>query len=183
MTQLSKNMLSVREFQERDIDSIVQYWLGSDKDHLIGMGVDLDKLPTKEAITEMLLEQLQLPVEKKNGYCIIWQADDKPIGHCNTNPTTIGNQAYMHLHLWNNNERKKGIGTELVKMTLPYFFKNLQLRKLYSQPYALNPAAHRTLQKVGFEFVKDYTTIPGSMNFEQPVKLWKLTYEKFKIIE
>ena len=71
----------------------------------------------------------------------------------------------------------------MVKMTLPYFFENLKLKKMYSEPYALNPAPNRILKKVGFEFVKEYTTIPGSLNFEQPVKRWELTYENFKKIK
>lgn len=64
-------------------------------------------------------------------------------------------------------------------MTLPYFFNKLQLKRLYCEPYALNPAPNKTLEKVGFTFVKEHLTIPGSLNFEQPAKLWELTYNDF----
>jgi RimJ/RimL family protein N-acetyltransferase len=104
------------------------------------------------------------------------------MGHCNTNPTFFGNDAYMHLHLWNTDARQKGAGTTLVKMTLPYFFEKLQLKKLYSEPYALNPAPNKTLEKVGFELIKEYITTPGTINFEQPVKRWELSYERYKAL-
>lgn len=86
----------------------------------------------------------------------------------------------MHLHLWKNDLRKTGLGTELVKMTLFYFFEKLNLKILYCEPSALNPAPNKTLKKTGFEFVKEYITTPGFLNFEQKVNLWELTYEKFK---
>ncbi len=89
----------------------------------------------------------------------------------------------MHLHIWNSEVRKMGLGTQLVKMSLPYFFKNMNLKKLYCEPYALNPAPNNTLKKVGFEFVKEYITIPGFLNFEQQVNLWELTYDKFKEVQ
>ena len=110
---------------------------------------------------------------------MIWQMDNEPIGHCNVNKIKFGEEAYMHLHLWNSDGRKKGMGAELVKMSLPYFFEKLELKKIYSEPYALNPAPNKTLVKAGFTFVKEYITTPGFLNFEQPVNLWELTYEQF----
>lgn len=64
-------------------------------------------------------------------------------------------------------------------MGLPWFFKNLKLKKIYCEPYALIPAPNKTLEKVGFKFVKTYVTTPGRLNFEQPVYLWEITYERF----
>ena len=80
----------------------------------------------------------------------------------------------MHLHLWQTDVRQKGLGTAFVKMTLPYFFEHLQLQKIYCEPYSGNPAPNKTLEKVGFRFVKTYTTTPGWINFEQPVNLWEI---------
>jgi RimJ/RimL family protein N-acetyltransferase len=175
-------MLSIREIQKEDIDFIIRYWLKSDNAHLTGMGVDLTKIPREEDFREMLSAQLTQPYQEKQSYCIIWQAEGKPIGHSNINKIIFGEEAYMHLHLWNSDVRKKGMGTQLVKMTLPYFFKNMGLKKLYCEPYALNPAPNNTLKKIGFDFVKEHITIPGSLNFEQPVKLWELSLEKFKVL-
>jgi RimJ/RimL family protein N-acetyltransferase len=174
------DILSVREIQISDIELIASYWLNSEKTHLENMGVDINKLPTKEQFTTYLAAQLETPVKQIDSYCIIWQENNVPIGHSNTRPTLYGKEAFMHLHLWNKETRGKGIGYELVKLTLPYFFENLKLKNLYCEPYALNPAPNKTIQKAGFELVNEHTTTPGAFNFEQPVKRWCLSYEKFK---
>ena len=172
--------LSVREIQKSDIDLLVSYWLESDEAHHAGMGVDPTKIPDEKTWRLMLSKQLNQPYKEKLSYCIIWEVDGKAMGHCNINPVVFGEEAFIHLHLWKSDVRKKGIGTELVKMTLPYFFNNMQLKKIYCEPYALNPAPNNTLPKLGFEFVKEYTTIPGAINFEQPVRRWELSLEKFQ---
>jgi RimJ/RimL family protein N-acetyltransferase len=172
-------MLSVREIQHKDIDLICNYWLNSGDEYLLGMGVDRKKMPSRETFSTMLKEQLNLPIQSKNAYCIIWEYEGNPIGHSNTNPTRFGEEATMHLHLWNNETRGKGNGTQLLRMTLKLYFDNLKLKKLYCEPYALNAAPNKALEKAGFKFVKEYTTIPGFLNFEQPVKRWEMTREAF----
>jgi len=73
--------LSVREIQKEDIDLILTYWLKSDSAFLVGMGVDLDKLPDEKDFRIMLSQQLRQSYEEKQSYCIIWQFDGKPVGH------------------------------------------------------------------------------------------------------
>lgn len=172
-------MLSVREIQPSDIERIIAYWFGSTPEHLVGMGVDLDKIPSREDWTSMLSKQLTLPYEEKPSYCIIWEADGQPIGHCNVNNITFGEEAFMHLHMWQSDIRQRGMGTQLVKMSLPWFFEKMQLKRLYCEPYALNPAPNKTLERVGFTFVRQYVGIPGSLSFEQPINRWELRYEDF----
>lgn len=177
---MQDKMLSVREIQENDLASITDYWLGSDPDFLRGMGVDLDKMPDREQWMAMLSGQLNQSYEEKKSYCIIWQADGEPVGHSNVNKIVYGQEAYMHLHLWKAGIRQHGLGTSFVKMSLPYFFNNLKIKRLYCEPYALNPAPNKTLERVGFAFVKEYVTVPGMLNFEQPVNLWELSHERYR---
>ena len=181
-TLLKKQMLSVREMQINDIPSFIQYWFNADHDYLYSMGVDVTKLPTAEKLSQMILEQLNNPIEKKTSYCVIWENNGESIGHSNTNPTTYGGEAKMHLHLWSPEKRKKGMGTELLKMTLPYYFENLKLKTLWCEPYALNTAPNKTLEKAGFKLVKEYFGIPSFIGFEQPVKQWMMSYEDFKVL-
>jgi RimJ/RimL family protein N-acetyltransferase len=172
--------LSVREIQEGDIELIINYWLNADQTFLENMGVDVSKMPTREVWQEMLRQQLLESYPEKKSYCIVWQVNGKAVGHSNVNKIIFGQEAFMHLHLWKNELRKSGLGTSLVKMTLPYYFNHLNLKMLYCEPYALNDAPNNTLKKVGFEFVKEHINIPGFLNFEQKTNLWKLSYENFK---
>jgi ribosomal-protein-alanine N-acetyltransferase len=170
--------LSVRELEQRDIDLIADYWLKSDDGFLISMGVDLKKLPKRNGLVAMLSQQLSQSYAEKQSYCIIWEIDDTAVGHSNVNKIIFGEEAYMHLHIWKNDVRQKGNGSRFVQLTLPYFFKNLKLKKLYCEPFAENEAPNRTLKKAGFDFVKKHVTIPGSLNFEQEVCRWEITKKK-----
>lgn len=172
---MSNTHISVREIKISDIELLADYWFNSDAKFLKEMGADKDKLPTRAQFIKMLTQQIALPLREKKSYALIWELDGKQIGHSNVNSIIYGNKANMHLHLWKADTRKRGIGTQLVKQSLHYYFKNLELNKLICEPYALNPAPNKTLEKVGFEFVKRYTTIPGTINFEQDVNRWEMT--------
>lgn len=177
-----KHTITVREMIGEDANRIADYWLGSEKEFLIGMGVDLKKIPTREALTSMLHEQVELPDDRKSSFAMIAEIDGKPAGHCNVNQIEYGKQATMHLHLWESNSRRAGLGTKMIRLSLPVFFDRLKLETIWCEPYAENPAPNRTLRKVGFEFVKKYVTIPGSLNFEQEVNRYRLTRERFERI-
>jgi len=124
---MSNSFLSVRELQESDIELIANYWLGADQVFLQGMGVDTTKMPARNEWKEMLTDQINTPPDQKKSYCIIWQVAGKPVGHCNVNKIIFGQEAYMHLHLWQPDVRNKGYGVPFIKLTLPYFFQNLKL--------------------------------------------------------
>lgn len=171
--------IRVREVQLNDIDLIANYWLESDPDFLVGMGVDLDKLPSRKDIKEMLTVQIHTPIAEKKSYALIWELNGVQIGHSNVNGIEFEKEATMHLHLWQTAHRKKGMGTELVKRSLPFFFDKLRIKKLICEPYALNDAPNKTLRKVGFDFIKKYNTIPGALNFMQEVNRWELTLANY----
>ncbi len=173
------NTLTVRPLSEADIPLITAYWLNAAPDFLQNMGVDLTKMPSPEQWRDSLMEQLSQEIPDKKSYCIIWELNGQAVGHSNINKITFGVSAFMHLHLWKPDIRQKGMGSSLVKMTLPFFFENYKLQTLYCEPYALNPAPNKTLEKLGFQFVREYTTTPGWLNFEQPVRLWEMSRERF----
>lgn len=176
-------MFSVRQLQENDFGKIVNYFLSADENFLFGMGVDSSKLPPGDEWIQILAEDFPKPPEQKKFFYIIWQFSDQPIGHSNINKVIFGEEAFMHLHLWNNSSRKKGAGAELLKMTLPYYFSIFKLKNLYCEPSASNPAPNKTLQKLGFEFIKQYDTTPGWINFHQTVNRWYMPFEKFKKLQ
>ena len=110
---------------------------------------------------------------------MIWFYDGKAVGHSNISPIIFGEEAFVHLHIWDEEFRGKGFGWEWLRMSIPFYFKHFNLKKIFCEPNAQNFAPNRTVEKLGFDFVKEYTTIPGWICFEQPVKRWLLTREKF----
>jgi RimJ/RimL family protein N-acetyltransferase len=115
----------------------------------------------------------------RQSYCTIWQEGRQAIGHCNVNKLVFGQEAFMHLHLWCPDRRYQGLGMPLVRQSLKLFFGRLELQDLYCEPYALNPAPNAVLARVGFDFDKQYVTVPGSINFEQMVNRWRMSRAQF----
>lgn len=98
--QNNEPILSVREITIPDIEPIINYWTNASDDFLTAMGLDLLKMPEKEFWKQMLSEQLSLPYKEKKSYCIIWIVNGKATGHSNVNKIIFGEEAYMHLHIW-----------------------------------------------------------------------------------
>lgn len=174
---MEKARLSSRPLVPRDLPLLMDYWYGLSDSQLVNLGVALDKFPVRAQFEENIREQLSLPVAKRQSFAMIWEINGKASGHNNINSIEPGLKAKMHLHLWRSELQKKGLGCELLKISIPAFFKNYDLQYLLCEPYAHNTAPNRVLEKLGFTFVKKYTTIPGSINFEQEVNQWSLSRE------
>ena len=175
--------LTVREMQLGDIKLITNYWQEAEPKFLVSLGVDLDKRVISNDLQKALMDQMSIPLHEKMSYTLIWELDGKQVGHSNINKIEFGKKAFIHFHLWQSENRQKGLGTEFIIKSLPYFFDNFKLKQLFCDPYALNPAPNKTLEKIGFKLERQYTTIPGSQNFEQEVKLWNLTKNHYKKIQ
>ena len=173
------HQLEVRSMREEDIPHLVNYWTTANEAYLRGMGADIKKMPSPDQFHKMLHQQLHTRDQYKQAFATIWVVDGEACGHSNVNKIKYGEEAYMHLHLWKATNRKKGVGTELVKKSLALFFEHLKLQTVWCEPYALNSAPNRVLEKVGFEFIKSHITVPGSINFEQEVNRWKMDKAHF----
>lgn len=173
--------LSIREIKESDFEGIVDYFLNAGHDFLLSMGVDSSKLPRKKDWLVLLSEEHKKQMDTKSLFYLIWLQDHEPVGHSNINKIIFGEEAYMHLHMWVPGIRKKGMGYEFMKMCLPYYFDYFRLKRLYCEPSALNPAANKTMVKLGCSFLKEHDTTPGWINFHQTVNRWCMDFEHLKI--
>jgi len=167
--------LSVREMIGNDIENIVDYFIEADVDFLKVMGADKNKLPERKAWIKKLKTEFEKPYNEKEFYYIVWLINGQPVGHSNINNISFGKSATMHLHLWNGNNRKKGLGVKFLNMSTPYYFEHFKLEKLVCEPRAENAAPNKALQKAGFYLIRTYKTTPGWINFHQTVNRYELT--------
>ncbi len=172
--------LTVREIQANDIVKIVDYFVNADAEFLEAMGADKSKLPKRDNWIKKLESELTKPYKNKEFYYIIWLLDNQEIGHSNINTIVFGKSATMHLHLWNNADRKSGLGLDFLRLTIPYYFRNFGFEKLICEPYSKNVAPNNVLKKLNFELVRTYETTPGWINFKQTVNRYELKKEQLK---
>ena len=71
------------------------------------MGANPNKLPNKLEWTQTIKNEIDLPLEEKKLFYLLWVHNHKPIGHSNLTFLEYGKEASMHLHLWSSDLRKK----------------------------------------------------------------------------
>ena len=167
--------VQVRPFTERrDYERMIDYFLTADDALLLGMGVDRSRLPQREAWLEsVMLDHERIDADKERSY-LAWLYMGTPVGHSSINKIKVGEEAFIHLHLWDRGLRRAGLGTQYFTASAAEFARVFRLKRLYCEPYAENPAPNRVLLKSGFRFIKSYRTIPGAITFEQVVNQYVL---------
>lgn len=164
--------LDVREMQLAETELIIGYFHNSTPEHLELLGVDPTRLPPPDAWRERLRREYEHPEEHRNGLFVVWRLDGQPIGFSSCDKIVRGDRAFMHLHVTAPEKRGQGIGAECVRRSADFYFDGLKLKSLFCEPNAYNAAPNRTLQKAGFKYVKTHMTVPGPLNFHQPVTRW-----------
>lgn len=167
--------LEVIPLESSQLNFIAEYWNNLSNEELEKMGVDHHKLPSKAEFISNLSHQLSLADKNKKAFAFIAMLNGTPIGHCNLNPIIYGETAKLHLHIWDPRNRKSGLGFFMVKKALPLFFQRFKLKEIICEPKASNDAPNQTLNKLGFQFLKKYITVPGNINHEQEVSRWKIS--------
>ena len=168
----------VREMDLEETDFVIRYFHDSSPEHLSLLGVDPARLPSAETWREFYTKEYALAIEHRTTTLLIWLIDGTPIGFSTADKITFGSQASMHLHIVDPTLRGRGVGVEGVLRSAAIYFDRLRIERLYCEPNAFNTAPNRTLQKAGFSYLKTYTTVPGPLNFHQPVTRWLLTREQ-----
>lgn len=162
--------LDVRPFRDRsEYALMVGYFVDAPDEFLRGMGVDQAKLPSRDDWIASAMKDHDRPGHAKERAYLAWLYDGQPVGHSSINRITVGEEALIHLHLWQPSLRAAGLGTRFFQLCAERFARDFRLQRLWSEPYAENPAPNRVLPKAGFRFVRRYRTVPGPINFEQDV--------------
>jgi RimJ/RimL family protein N-acetyltransferase len=157
-----------------DAHVIIDYFHSASPEFLNGLGVDPSRLPPRAQWQARFEHLFALPIEERNFFGIIWEIDGRAAGWSSADKIVFGQEAYMHLHVLDADRRRAGNGTFFVRESAKIYFDTLRISRLYCEPYAFNVAPNRTLQAAGFKHVKTHETVPGPLNFHQPVTRWVL---------
>ncbi len=175
MTEQGRLQAQVRPFAERrDYERMIDYFLTAEDAFLERMGVDRHRLPSRQSwLKALMLDHERANDEKERAY-LAWIHHGVPVGHSSINRIRIGEEAFIHLHLWVASLRRSGLGTRYFQASVAEFMRVFGLKRLYCEPYAENPGPQAVLMHSGFRFIKRYRTIPGAINFEQDVNQYLL---------
>src|ERR1041385_7108208 len=146
MDDSERGLVQVRPFAERDeYERMIDYFLTADDAALAAMGVDRSRFPSREEwLAAVVLDHARPREQKERGY-LAWVYDGVVIGHSSINKIRFGEDAFIHLHLWERVRRRGGLGTVFFRLSAESFSRDFKLRRLYCEPYADNPAPNHVL--------------------------------------
>jgi RimJ/RimL family protein N-acetyltransferase len=156
--------LTVREFRPSDIESIVRYFYDAPAADLERMGVEASRLPPEDDMRASLAEVLKVPAGEGPSCYLIWEVDGRAIGHASLKDIIPRECGGMHLHMWDDSCRGKGIGGELFCRAALEFYRLYDLPMIVCEPRAANPMPNRMLQKIGFPLVRTYRGASSSLS-------------------
>lgn len=164
----------VRPMSLAETALVIDYFLNATPEYLNSLGVDPARVPERGQWQARFERQFALPIEQRAVFLVLWELDGEPTGFSSSDKIKFGEEAYMHLHVLHPESRQQGNGATFVRQTARLYFDTLKISRLFCEPYALNTAPNRTLQAAGFKYVKTHETVPGPMNFHQPVTRWMI---------
>jgi RimJ/RimL family protein N-acetyltransferase len=162
----------VRPMRLDEVDFRIDYFHGASDEYLRKLGVDRALLPGREAWRAYYTEDFARPLAERETYNLAWELDGRLVGFSSTDHIEFGEQAFMHLHIVEAPDRRRGLGTEFVRRSVDEYFRALELRRLFCQPNAYNVAPNRTLQRAGFRYVLSAEMQPSTINQVQPITRW-----------
>jgi RimJ/RimL family protein N-acetyltransferase len=167
----------VRPMEISEVAVIIDYFHEASPEDLETLGVDPTRLPARQQWRKLYEKEFVAPIEQRQSFLVLWELGGRPIGFSTADKIRFGTEAYMHLHVLKPGDRAKGLGTSAVRRSVNLYFDVLKLKRLYCEPNAFNVAPNRTLQKVGFSYLKTHMTVPGPLNYHQAVTRWAVDRE------
>jgi trans-aconitate 2-methyltransferase len=173
---LACNMeLRVRPWLREDIPRIVRYWKTLSTADAERMGCDLSRFPTSEEYERILTRQFETPENQATAFYSVWLVEGSAVGHSSLKDIEYGIRGSMHLHMWDESKRGKGLGGRLFCLSAMDFYERFQLREIVCEPNAANPFPNRMLQKVGFPLKGIRFGRSSDLGVEQELNTYAIT--------
>jgi trans-aconitate methyltransferase len=141
------------------------------------MGCDLSRFPTGEEYVQILTRQFESPENQTTASYSMWLVDGIVIGFSSLKDIEYGIRGSMHLHMWDEAKRGKGLGGRLFCLSAVDFYERFLVREIVCEPSATNPLPNRMLQKVGFPLLGSRFGRSSDLGEEQQLNTYSITRE------
>jgi hypothetical protein len=87
----------------------INYFHEASDEHLRLLRVDRSLLPTRQAWRTFYQKDYARPIRERINYSLVWRRGGQVVGFRSTDRIDFGNQAFMHLHLSEAEQRNTGL--------------------------------------------------------------------------
>ena len=171
--------VTVRDIEEADVQTLVDYWHGSDSEYLRSLGVDVTKLVSQEETRNRFLSSVPPSQSDQRRATFIVASSEQIIGYTNLHIVSP-EEVYAHIHILQKGIRSKGLAYVLFLEMLRIFFSCLPIEKLIFQTSPENKSLHRLIQRFGFTPTRAYLSNPDGMARAGEFHIYEISRESVK---
>jgi len=154
--------VTLRDLEEGDIETIVDYWHESDPAFLQSLGVDLNKLSSKEETRRRLWSSLAADQSPPSRAYFVVTAGDELLIYTNLNFASA-EEACAHFHVLKPGLRSKGVSYFLFPEAIRVFFERFPIQKLVMQTSPHNEKINRLLRRFSLTPQRAFLEKPDGM--------------------
>jgi hypothetical protein len=154
--------LTVRDLEERDVGTIVDYWHQSTPEYLKSIGVDVRKLTSPEETRARILSSLAGPPAQRARAYFVVTGGGGMVGYTNLHLPTP-HEGYAHVHVLQPGVRMKAVARFLFPAILRLFFASFPIRKVIFQTSPENGNVNRMLARSGLRPARVELAHPDGM--------------------
>jgi RimJ/RimL family protein N-acetyltransferase len=170
--------ITICDYAFEDIPIFVDYWHDTSTTHIRDMGVQQNRLPSRQAMSDALrvgLERrLQTPQAPPSRLVAI-RANARTIGfHQITDFDLPQRTAVMHCYITDASWRGRGVGTVSYAKSMKLFFEWFDLRTIIFETPDNNPAALAVKRKLGIR-------PDGSVVIDRPFLIRPLAATRYRV--
>lgn len=130
-----------------DIEVVLDYYYNPTPSTLASMGIKALNLPPLKQFTDWLIQCALNSDREKTAYIGVIKLQGKSIGHFVLGRLQFGKEAIFHIHLWNEQHRKSGVGKSIFPQIIQLAFTRFMLQRLIIDVPVSNIAAQKLIGK------------------------------------
>jgi RimJ/RimL family protein N-acetyltransferase len=161
--ELNGEELVLRDLVESEIEVFVDYWHESPPEYLDFLGVDREKLGTREDTRERFRRSIRSGDPRQERVVLVLTLAGRPIAYANLH-FVHPMENYLHAHVVDPDMRDQGIASLLLLRTLQAVFDSFPIERLIIQTRPTNTRINHVLQKAGLtaetRFIPDPDGLP-----------------------
>src|SRR5215208_6894818 len=152
----------IRDIEESDLEILLSYWHDTDPAYLASIGVNLEKLVTKEVTRSRFLASIPGAQEPRERATFVVTSDGQLVAYTNLNFKSM-DEVYVHLHTLVRSPLAKALTYHLFPEMIRILFNCFPITHLTMQTSPENININRFLGKFGLVPSRVYLETPDGM--------------------
>jgi len=161
-TTFHDHQVVLRDIEESDVETLVNYWHNTDPAYLASIGVDLTKLASRDVTRTRFLSSLPGAQQPPERATFVVTCDGQLVAYTNLNFKSM-DEVYAHVHTVVRSTLAKALVYAYFPEMIKIFFKRFPITRLKMQTSPANQNINRFLAQFGLAPQRVHLATPDGM--------------------